>query len=152
MLGIYFDCWPILYLPLGRHQRFGQIFAQFVSLTLPLVELFNKGHKSLSKLEINITKFWDIHQRLENTSLKSALHLILSLQKDAVISDIINIPNSGDWPLMFRRRLFIWEEELLSNLQLKLRNFTIDVVDLIFNDWSGVPKCEKRKAWQPLWT
>jgi hypothetical protein len=61
----------------------------------------------------------------------------ISSQKEARISDV-RISHEGEWrwELMWRRRLFVWEEELIVGLRVALPSLVLSDVE---DDWSWLP-------------
>lgn len=51
---------------------------------------------------------------------------MLSLQENVLISEMTAQMNDGEWSFIFKRRLRVWEEELLRELKLKFNGFILD--------------------------
>ncbi|KAG5565560.1 hypothetical protein RHGRI_001463 [Rhododendron griersonianum] len=50
----------------------------------------------------------------------------LSVQKEALISEIVERQNQRSWNLQCRRSLYIWDEEQLNNLKQILSTIQMD--------------------------
>lgn len=75
------------------------------------------------------TSFWNTKWRGEMIlSFKYPRLFAISNQKDAKVTDMWRDGGSDpDWNFNWRRRLFVWEDELLNNLLLDLHGFEVSL-------------------------